>query len=102
MVNASPLRAAVRSAWWAAPMPAASAPTTTTRRPGLMGALAPLRAPTRALARSARSRLGLLRPEVHARVHGEAVDLGELGLGQRRCLERVEVGVELLDAGGTD
>src|SRR5690349_12371255 len=109
IASSRPVRPAVRSAWWAADIPAASAPMMSTRFAGLMCALASLGASMSAFARCARSRssdarslLGLLRPEVDARVDGVAVDLGELVLGQWRRLERVEVGVELLHAGGAD
>ena len=43
-----------------------------------------------------------LGPEVHAGVDGVLVDLGQLVVGQRREVERVEVGVELLDRRGPD
>jgi len=42
--------------------------------------------------------LGLLRPEVDAGLDGVPVDLGELVVGQGWEVQRVEVGVELLDA----
>ena len=43
-----------------------------------------------------------LGPEVDPGLHGVLVDLGELVGGERREVERVEVGVELLDARGAD
>jgi hypothetical protein len=46
--------------------------------------------------------LSLLRPQVHVRVGGVALDLGELVVTERRAGQRVEVGVELLDAGRPD